>query len=109
MGSRQGMRCRDEIAAHIGPFVRQRRSKLGLSLQQVADRAGYTKSHIWEMEQGRSTNPTVDLCISLCEALQCSLNSLLGYDVSQPKLSDDEMALIAAHRQIFKTNQRGQS
>ncbi|MDH3740539.1 MAG: helix-turn-helix domain-containing protein [Hyphomicrobiales bacterium] len=99
--SRQGMKCRDEIVAHLGPFILARRKELRLSLQDVADRAGCTKSHIWELEKGRATNPTIDLAVSLCGALQCSLNSLLGIDISQPNLTDNELALIAAHRQIF--------
>ncbi len=90
-----------EIVSHMGPFIRQRRKGLRLSLQDVADRCGCTKSHVWELENGRTTNPTISTALALCRALQCNLNSLLGIDVSQPNFSDDEMALIAAHRQIF--------
>jgi transcriptional regulator with XRE-family HTH domain len=54
-----------------------------------------------EIEQGRSRNPTVKLALGLCEALSTPLNDLLGLDVSQPKFTEDEMALIAAHRAIF--------
>jgi transcriptional regulator with XRE-family HTH domain len=91
----------DDLVEHIGPFISARRAELGLSLEQVAERAGTTKSHIWELEKGRSRNPTISMAIALCDALQCSLNSLLGRDVSQPQFSDQEMALIAAHRAIF--------
>ncbi len=90
------------IVNHMGPFIRQRRKGLRLSLQDVADRCGCTKSHVWELEKGRSANPTISMALALCRALQCSLNSLLGIDVSQPVFTDDEMALIAAHRQIFE-------
>ncbi len=89
------------IIDHMGPFIRRRRKDLRLSLQEVADLSGCTKSHVWELEKGRTTNPTISMALALCRALQCSLNSLLGIDVSQPDFTDDEMALIAAHRQIF--------
>ncbi len=90
-----------EISAHMGGFIARRRDALGLSLQDVADRAGCTKSHIWELEKGRASNPTISMAIGLCEALECNLSSLLGFDASSPQVTDDEMALIAAHRRIF--------
>jgi DNA-binding XRE family transcriptional regulator len=50
-------------------MVAEEREKLGLSLQEVADRAGITKSHMWEMEQGRSVNPTIRTVYGLSKAL----------------------------------------
>lgn len=91
----------EAMIAHIGPFIAKRRAELRLSLEEVAERTGTTKSHIWELEKGRSRNPTIGMALALCGALQCSLNSLLGADVSQPQFTDREMALIAAHRSIF--------
>jgi DNA-binding XRE family transcriptional regulator len=45
------------------------RARLNLSLQEVADRAGITKSHMWEIENGRSVNPTVRTVHGLAKAL----------------------------------------
>jgi transcriptional regulator with XRE-family HTH domain len=90
-----------KITAHLAAYVRIRRHELGLSLEQVASRAGSSKAHIWAIERGRSKNPTLWLLLSLCDALQCSLNSLIGADVSQPIFTDEEIALISAHRRIF--------
>ena len=45
------------------------RAHLGMSLQEVADRAGITKSHMWELEQGRSVNPTIATVNGLAKAL----------------------------------------
>ena len=93
-----------DLKAHMGPFIARRRAELGLSLQAVADLAGCAKTHIWELEKGRKpANPTIRFALGLCRALQCSLSSLIGMDVSQPEMTDDEIALIAAHRKIFKT------
>lgn len=93
------------ITAHMGDFIKSRRDSLGLSLDEVAVRAGCTKSHIWELEKGRSKNPTITMALALCEALQCSLNDLLGRDVSQPIFTASEMALIDAHRRIFAASE----
>lgn len=45
------------------------RAESGFSLQQVADLAGITKSHLWDLEQGRSVNPTVKTIHGLSQAL----------------------------------------
>lgn len=91
-----------DISAHLGAFIKSRRAALNMSLDEVAKRAGCTKSHVWELERGTSKNPTINMALALCDALQCSLNSLLGMDVSQPQFSNEEIALIAAHREIFR-------
>lgn len=91
----------EAILANIGPSIQRRRKETGRSLQEVADAANTSKSHIWELEQGRSRNPTVLMLLNVCEALSMSLNDLLGVDVSQPALSAQEMELIFHHRRIF--------
>lgn len=53
----------------FGRFIRDQREALGLSLQELADRAGCTKSHVWEIEDGRSKNPTVKMVHGLAEGL----------------------------------------
>ena len=89
------------VTAHMATYISVRRHELGLSLEEVAKRSGSSKSHIWALERRQSKNPTLWMILSLCDALQCSLNSLIGMDVSQPMYSENEMALIEAHRRIF--------
>jgi len=90
-----------EITSHMASFIRDRRKALGLSLDDVANRMDSSKAHIWKLENGCSKNPTLWMILGLCEALQCSLNALIGKDVSQPLFTEPEMALIDAHRKIF--------
>lgn len=90
-----------DISANIATAIKRRRTQLNMSLVEVAQMAGTSKSHIWALEQGRTGNPTLGMAMSLCSALSMSLNDLVGVDVSQPTFTEREMALIAAHRQIF--------
>lgn len=53
----------------LGDLIGNHRAGLGLSLQEFADRAGFTKQHAWVMEQGRSLNPTVRTVHSIASAL----------------------------------------
>lgn len=54
----------------LGDFIRARRDALGMTLEAVAKLAGCTKSHVWELEQGRARNPTVLMMYGLARALQ---------------------------------------
>jgi transcriptional regulator with XRE-family HTH domain len=80
---------REEIGAlpdnilTLGEELKAARANARMSLQEVADRSGFTKSHVWEVEQGRSRNPTIGMVAGLSKALgvpflrlaQAALNS----------------------------------
>lgn len=57
-----------------------------MTLQQVADAAGLTKSHIWDMEQGKAVNPTVNAVWGIAGALCVSPAMLLGLDDKMPPI-----------------------
>lgn len=48
----------------------------GESLETVAKLAGITKSHLWDLERGRSKNPTVRTLAGLSEALHAPFGEL---------------------------------
>lgn len=56
----------------LGEVIAQERRAAGLSLDAVAERAGITKSHVWELERDRSVNPTVAVCHGVATALGLS-------------------------------------
>jgi transcriptional regulator with XRE-family HTH domain len=66
---------REDIAAipenilTLAEELKLARTMADLSLQDVADRSGFTKSHIWEVEQGRARNPTIGFVSGLAKAL----------------------------------------
>lgn len=68
----------------LGARIKLLRELRDMSLQAVADAAGLTKSHVWEMEQGKSVNPTVNAVWGLSEALSVSPAMLLGLDDKLP-------------------------
>jgi transcriptional regulator with XRE-family HTH domain len=58
-------------------LTRLRLSK-GESLQQVADAVSVSKAHIWELEKGRTDNPSMALVTRLADHFGLSLASLVG-------------------------------
>ena len=50
------------------------------TLQQVADAVGVSKAHIWELEKGRTDNPSMALVTRLADHFGLSLATLVGED-----------------------------
>jgi len=82
-----------DIPARIAKVMIERRQLLGLSLQDVADRAGMTKSHIWEIEAGNARNPTLGAMIGIAKALGVSLDYLTGTSNSVPDIHPEAMRI----------------
>jgi DNA-binding XRE family transcriptional regulator len=64
--------CDHDNGLLLGDLIREHRNILGLSLEQLGQKAGCTKSHIWEIEDGRARNPTVKMVAGLAAALGLS-------------------------------------
>lgn len=58
-------------------ILRRVRSKSGLSLSEAARRAGMTKAHLWQLEDGRSDNPTAKTLKALADLYSVSACTLL--------------------------------
>lgn len=82
--------------------LKKLRLKSGESLQQAADAVGISKPHFWELETGKSKNPSADLLQKLAEHFKISLATLAGED---PKSDDDEWA-IAMFRGLKQLDQK---
>jgi len=65
-------------ATNFGARLRALRLKNKLSLQELADKVGASKAHIWDMEQGKTKNPTLMLLTELSRALGVPIKELVG-------------------------------
>ena len=50
-------------------LLRIHRERAGMSLGQVATLAGISKTHLWELERGRTCNPTLETLTAIAEAV----------------------------------------
>ena len=62
----------------LGARLRVLRLKQRESLQQVADAVGASKPHIWELERGRSSNPSLDLLTRIARHFDVTVAYLVG-------------------------------
>ena len=85
------------------------RSARGMTLEQVANAAGMTKSHIWELEKGRSSNPSVKAVWAISGALCVTPAWLLGLDPEQPPVDPLALEIAALINERLSTRQETES
>jgi transcriptional regulator with XRE-family HTH domain len=66
----------------LGIRTRDLRLQKKQSLQKIADAVDVSKTHIWELETGRSRNPSVGLLVKLADYHKVTIASLVGEDLN---------------------------
>lgn len=74
-----------DIALALSARLTRLRLAKGESLQQVADAVGVSKAHIWELEKGRTDNPSMALVTPLADHFGLSLAALVG-EIQKPMM-----------------------
>lgn len=93
----------DSISQTLGLRLRELREKRELTLQEVADRASLSKSHVWEMEQGRGRNPTIDTVMRLAGVFGVSLDYLTGIAGNEPALHPEALRIACEVDALLKS------
>ena len=91
------------VVATIANRMRALREERWLSLQDVASRAGFAKSHVWEIEQGRSRNPTIATTVGIARALGVSLDYLAGLIAARPDLHPEALRIACEVDALLRT------
>lgn len=73
------------------------------SLQQVADGVKTSKTHIWDMEQGNSANPSRELLERLADHFRVSVSDLVG---ENPNAEGEPPELVAMYRDLKSLSEK---
>jgi transcriptional regulator with XRE-family HTH domain len=92
----------DDVVAGVGQKVRQLRSQKGLSLQQLAERAGVSSASIHKIERNGMV-PTITTLMKLAQAL----NRPVGYFVDEVPQSEPVVHTRADQRRSVFTSKEG--
>lgn len=63
--------------------VRSRRIEKGMTLEELANRLGSTKSYIWQLENKSPARPSGELLLKLASVLELSPDYLIDDDVEE--------------------------
>jgi len=83
----------------LGARLASLRQAKGQSLQDVADAVAVSKAHIWELEKGRTKNPSMQLVERLADHFGVSVASLVGED---PRADDAKPEIARMFRRAEK-------
>ena len=68
-----------------------------LSLQQVADKVGISKAHVWNLEKGQAENPSMELVVKLADLFRVRVADLVG---ENPDAADEDPEMVAMFRDL---------
>jgi transcriptional regulator with XRE-family HTH domain len=88
----------------LGTKIMELRLRRRESLQQVADAVGVSKAHIWELEKGRTANPSMALVTRLADHFGVSIRTLVGEDVEGSE--DEDLARMFRQARDLSPNDR---
>ena len=77
--------------------IKELRLKKKKSLQDVADNVGASKAHIWDLETGKSSNPSIELLTKLAKCFDVSVAELIG---ENPTAEGADSQVVAMYREL---------
>ncbi len=85
----------------IGSRIKALRKARGLSLQELGDSSGFSKSHVWEMESGKVSNPSAAMIVSFAASLNTDIDHLL-----YGSLGSGRDAFVAKFERLIDSDRR---
>ena len=74
-----------------------------LSLQDVADKVGISKAHVWNLEKGLAENPSMELVVKLADLFRVRVADLVG---ENPDAQGEDPAMVAMFRDLKQLGER---
>jgi transcriptional regulator with XRE-family HTH domain len=84
----------------LGPRIAKLRRQKNQSLQEIADAVGVSKAHIWEMEKGIATNPSMMLVTRLADHFGVTIAFLVGEDIESEDAQRDIQRMFRQASQL---------
>jgi transcriptional regulator with XRE-family HTH domain len=85
------------LISNLASRLKELRLKKRESLQDLADAVQASKAHVWELETGKSRNPSMDLVTKLADHFGVPVSYLIGED---PASADEDPELITMFRDL---------
>jgi transcriptional regulator with XRE-family HTH domain len=77
--------------------LKELRLRKNKSLQEIADSVGASKAHIWDLETGKSRNPSMELLVKLSKVLGVNVAELVG---EKPDAENEDPQVVAMYREL---------
>jgi len=91
----------------IGDKIKKYREIQGLTLPDLATRAGVSKAFLWEIESGKSKRPGAEVLFKIAEALEVTIAHLMGrqpekeaQNLIEPEINEGLRAFINERKRL---------
>lgn len=86
----------------LGDRIHALRIKQGWTLQELADRVECSKSHVWELENGKNSNPTLAAIRAVARAFGVAIADIIAENIDRPLVSPHLSAAIVAVEDVWR-------
>jgi transcriptional regulator with XRE-family HTH domain len=88
------------VAETISDRIKALRKKAKLTLDQLAEQAGLSKSYLWELENRDLPRPSGEKLSGLAKALDVTVDYLLGGDAAENLESAEDKAFFREYQSM---------
>lgn len=88
------------MTSALGEKIQKLRKDKGLTLEQLADRAGASKSYIWELENKNPPRPSAEKLSKIAAELGVTIEYLLGQDQKVTEADAADEMFFRKYRQM---------
>lgn len=94
------------MTSTIGQRIKKFRQEADLTLQALADNAGISKGYLWQLEQGETSNPSIDTLSKIAKALDRTIAELMyGQPLITPKKEQKVHDLPESLKEFIKSQE----
>jgi transcriptional regulator with XRE-family HTH domain len=83
--------------------IKELRMKKKMSLQDVANAVGVSKAHVWDLETGRSKNPSIDLLKKMANCFGVGVADLIE---ENPATEEEGSRVLGMYRELKGLSER---
>ena len=87
-----------------GARLKHLRFREGESLQRLADSVNASKAHIWELETGKSGNPSIELLLRLAQHFSVGIAYFVGEDPDAPEENEQLVAMFRGLKALDRSD-----
>lgn len=84
----------------VGARIKALRKNKNLTLDQLAERAGLSKSYLWELENKDPPRPSGEKLAGLAKGLEVTVDYLLGTDPAESLVTAEDKAFFREYQQM---------
>jgi transcriptional regulator with XRE-family HTH domain len=88
------------MSEKIGTKIRALRLSKKLTLDQLAERAGLSKSYLWELENKDPPRPSAEKLVGLAKALEVTVDYFVGDDTPEELQSAEDKAFFREYQRM---------